>query len=154
MKLCLQDLVDLTGGELKLAVMPPLDGELTPIERIMLRPDSIESGDLFWCLAAQRCDIELAFLRGASGVVCTNSTIEPWPGRFVLVVDDTIAALEQAVDGLSAQLNFGADKEFCDNAPELKVLQLCATHVADISPPICGLSVRDRSAKSCQRHAA
>src|SRR6478735_1646161 len=114
MKLCLQDLVELTGGELKLAVMPPLEGELTPIERIMLKPDSIESGDLFWCLAAERCDIELAFLRGAAGVVCSNWTVEPWPGRFVLVVDDTIAALEAAVEGLSEQLNFSAEEEFCD----------------------------------------
>src|SRR6478736_1003809 len=128
MKLCLQDLVELTGGELKLAVMPPLAGELTPIERIMLRPDSVETGDLFWCLAADRCDIELAFLRGAIGIVCSNWTVEPWPGRFVLVVDDTIAALQQTVEGISEQLAFQHAEEFHHNSAELKDLQLCATH--------------------------
>ena len=154
MKLCLQDLIELTRGELKLAAMPPLEGELTPIERIMLRPDSIESGDLSWCLAAERCDIELAFLRGAVGVVCSNWTVEPWPGRFVLVVDDTIAALEQTVEGISEQLAFQATEEFSHHPAELKDLQLCATRATDIPSPTCGRLVRGRWAKPCQRHAA
>jgi len=154
MNLCLQDLVELTGGELKLAAMPPRDGELTTIQRIILQPASIETGDVFWCLAANRCDIEHAFLRGAVGVVCSNRNVEPWPGRFVLIVDDTIAALEQTVAGLSEQLSFLADEEFLPNASELKVLQLCAAQGADIPSPTCDRVVKGRRPKSCRRQAA
>ena len=154
MKLCLQDLLEMTGGELKLAAMPPLEGELTPIQRIVLQPRSIEAGDVFWCLAAERCDIELAFLRGAVGVVCANWTVEPWPGRFVLIVDDTVAALEQTVAGLSIQIGLRTDEEILGKSSELKVLQLCGARPFSISPPTCGRSARDRWSKSCRRHAA
>jgi hypothetical protein len=154
MKLCLQDLIEWTGGEVKLAVMPPLDGELTPIERILLRASAIGSGDVFWCLAANRCDIELAFLRGAIGVVCANRTAEPWPGRFVLLVDDPVAGLQSMVEAFSGQLSFLAEQEKSQQASELKDLQLCAAVVADISPPSCDRVTNLRRSKPCRRHAA
>jgi hypothetical protein len=139
MQLHLKDLVEFTGGQVRLASMPPLAGELTPIDRILLKASSIEPGDVFWCLGASRCDIELAFFRGAIGVVSTNRAAHPWPGRFV--------------EGLSHQLILADGQEFAPEAPELKVLQLCAAQRADISPPTCDRSVRSRQA-NCRRQAA
>jgi len=153
MKLCLQDLADWTGGEVKFASMPPLAGELTPIERILLKPVTIEPGDLFWCLAANHCDVELAFFRGAIGVVCTNRTVNPWPGRFVLLVADPISALQSLVEGLAQQLSLGGEEVFALEASELKDLQLCAAQRAVISPPTCERSTRSRQA-NCRRQAA
>ncbi|HEY2415546.1 MAG TPA: hypothetical protein VGI40_25110, partial [Pirellulaceae bacterium] len=134
-------LAEWTGGEIKFASMPPLAGDLTPISRILLKPTAIESGDLFWCLAANRCDGELAFFRGAIGVVCTDRTANPWPGRFVLLVTDPVAALQSLVEGLARQLSLPAEEElgrekFALESPELKVLQLCAAPRADNSPPV------------------
>src|SRR4051812_41126433 len=126
MNICLQDLAELTLGEVKFASMPPLAGDLTQIDRILLRPSAIQPGDLFWSLAANRADIELAFFRGASGVVCTTPAANPWPGRFVLLVDDALAALQSLVEGLARQLNLPDDELFGDECSELKVLQLCA----------------------------
>jgi hypothetical protein len=153
MQLHLKDLVEFTGGQVRLASMPPLAGELTPIDRILLKASSIEPGDVFWCLGASRCDIELAFFRGAIGVVSTNRAAHPWPGRFVLVVNDSVSALESLVEGLSHQLILADGQEFAPEAPELKVLQLCAAQRADISPPTCDRSVRSRQA-NCRRQAA
>jgi len=153
MQLHLQDLVEFTGGELRLASMPPLAGELTPIDRILLKPSAIEPGDVFWCLVASRCDVELAFFRGAIGVVCATRGANPWPGRFVLLVDDPISALQSFVDGLTQQLALGNQKLFSLDASELKDLQLCAAHRADISPPTCERSTRSRQA-NCRRQAA
>jgi hypothetical protein len=141
MNLCLQDLAESTGGEVKFASMPPLAGELTPIDRIRLKPTAIEPGDLYWCLAANRCDVELAFFRGAIGVVCTDRSANPWPGRFVLLVADPVAALQSLVDGLARQLSLPAEEEsgcekFALESPELKVLQLCTAPRADNSPPV------------------
>jgi hypothetical protein len=153
MQLYLQDLAEFTGGEVRLASMPPLAGELTPIDRILLKPSAIEPGDVFWCLAADRCDIELAFFRGAIGVVCTNRAANPWPGRFVLLVNDAVAALESLVEGLSQQLAPTGGEVFGQEASELKVLQLCAASRADISPPTCGRLAMERRA-NCRRHAA
>jgi len=153
MKICLQDLVELTGGEVKFASMPPLAGELTPINRILLKPSAIEPGDVFWCLTANRCDVELAFFRGAIGVVCTDRAANPWPGRFVLLVDDPIAALQSLVEGLAEQLSLGAAKVFAPEPSELKVLQLYASQRADNSSPTCERSLRSRQVK-CRRQAA
>ena len=153
MKLCLHDLAELTHGEVKFASMPPLAGDLTPINRILLKPTAIEPGDLFWCLAASRCDVELAFFRGAIGVVCTDRAANPWPGRFVLLVDDSIAALQSFVEGLARQLSVPAEEEFVLEPSELKVLQLCADDRADISPPTCERSTRSRQA-NCRRQSA
>src|SRR5262245_31674136 len=85
--LCLLDLAEITGGELSLASMPPRDGELLLIRRIVLEPAIIQPGDVLWCLAERPCDAELAFLRGAAGVVTASPGNRPWPGCFCLVVD-------------------------------------------------------------------
>jgi hypothetical protein len=152
MHLCLQDLAELTGGEVKFASMPPLAGDLTPIDRILLTLTAIEPSDLFWCLAANRCDVELAFFRGAVGVVCAHRAANPWPGRFVLLVDDPFSALQSLVEALARQLSLPAEQEFLLDSPELKVLQLCAAPRADNSPPTCERSLRSRQVK-CRRQA-
>src|SRR5262245_29649159 len=102
MILCLQDLVEVTGGELKLAAMPPRDGELTHVRRIVLSAEAAGMGDLFWCLARRAGEIELAYLNGALGIVAAGPSVEPWPGRFSLRIDDPIMGLSRLIESLLA----------------------------------------------------
>jgi len=143
MKLCILDLIQITGGKLRLAAMPPLDGELAVIERIVLFADAVRAGDVFWCLDRRACDVDLAFLRGALGVVAAGPPIEPWAGRFSLRVSDPTSVLAELRGQLSGE-----------NAAELKVLQLCAAGRTDISSPICGEAATSRAADRCRRQAA
>ena len=149
MILCLHDLVELTGGELRLAAMPPRDGELTHIRRIVLSAEAARSGDLFWCLARRAGEIELAFLNGALGIVAVGPSVEPWPGRFSLQIDDPLACLSRLMETLLAN----REQSF-DPGPELKVLQLCAAGLVDISPPTCGRSAKGDLPGRCRRQAA
>ena len=130
MELYLEDLVRLARGQLRLANMPPRDGELAVIRRIVLTPEAVQPGDLFWCLQRQDCNLELAFLRGALGVALAGESIEPWPGRFSLLVDDPVTGLERLIAGLAA------GEQFFHNPPELKDLQLSAGAGVDIYPPV------------------
>lgn len=149
MNLCLDDLAALTGGVLRLAAMPPRDGDLAVVQRIVLSVEDVSSGDVFWCLGRHRCETELAFLRGALGVVAAGAAIEPWPGRFSLQIDDPVRRLKRLVDGLAAS----GDQSF-DQSSELKVLQLCAAGGVDIYPPTCGQSAKGHLARRCRRQAA
>src|SRR4051794_11387001 len=99
LRLCLLDLVERTGGRLHFAAMPPIDGELTLIGRIVLRPEIAQSSDVFWSFGRSG-DAELALLHGALGVVNAGRPIEPLPGRFCLVVNDAVAALKRLVASL------------------------------------------------------
>src|SRR5207244_2282299 len=81
MRLCLLDLAHATGGTLRLAAMPPRDGDLARVRRIVLWPEAAGEGDIFWCFGGHGCDAELAFLRGALAVAMSQPSIEPWPGR-------------------------------------------------------------------------
>ena len=135
--------------------MPPRDGELAVLGRIVLQAAAVQPGDVFWCLACPACDVELAYLRGALGIVISQRTVEPWPGRFCVVVDDAVAALERVVEGMSA----GEPEVFRVKAPELKVLQLSGESRVDIYPPTCGRVTKGRAAKDqparrCRRRAA
>jgi hypothetical protein len=105
MPLCIQDLVELTGGRLWLAAMPPVDGELAPIHRIVLSAEDAGPGDVYCGVARSEGDIEHAFLRGAIGAITGGRVPEPWPGRFCLQVDDPVAALCQIVGRLLADAN-------------------------------------------------
>src|SRR5207244_4489985 len=78
----------------------PRDGELATIGRIVLSPQFVEPGDVFWSLDDQGGEVELAFLRGALGVATSSNRLEPWPGRFCLVVDDAEAALEHLIEAI------------------------------------------------------
>ena len=67
MHLCVQDLAELTGGKLRLAEMPPVEGAWQPVGPIVTLAEAVEPGDLFWCLKADgACDLELAFCHGVN----------------------------------------------------------------------------------------
>ncbi len=149
MILCVYDLVELTGGELRLADMPPRDGELAQVCRIVLSAQAVAPGDLYWCLGRHAGEIELAYLRGALGVVAAGPPVEPWPGRFSLQIDDPVGCLSRAIESLLAHY-----EQSFDSGPELKVLQLCAAGGVDISPPTCGQSAKGNLPGRCRRQAA
>jgi hypothetical protein len=148
--LCLLDLAEMTGGELLLSSMPPRDGELLLIRRIVLTAEMVQPEDVLWCFAGGPCAAELAFLRGAAGVVTARPDVQPWAGCFCLVVEDPVSALERLLD--SANLRLG-EESFC-LSPELKVLQLPEPREADIYPLTCGRSAKGQPARRCQRRAA
>jgi hypothetical protein len=155
MNLCLLDLVQLTGGQLRLAAMPPRDGELAALGKIVLDAAVIQPGDVFWCLACPACDVEMAFLRGAMGIVISQRSVEPWPGRFCVLVEDAVAALARVIEGMRDQ----ESEEFGVEGPELKVLQLSGESRVDIYPPTCGRVTKGQTAKGqldrrCRRRAA
>jgi hypothetical protein len=164
MQLCLRDLAELTGGELRLAAMPPRDGEFSIVRQLVLSAELAGEGDVYWCLGRRDCAAELAFLRGALGVVTADWRIEPWPGRFCLLVDDSIEALKRLVDTLShckLGMNwrplagaFPANQESVGEPPELKGLQLCAGWGVDIYSPTCGQSANEHTVRRCRRRAA
>jgi hypothetical protein len=149
MNLCLIDLAELTGGRLQLAAMPPLDGVLARVGRIVLSPGAVDHGVIYWQLIASPGDIETAFLRGALGVVASGRLPQPWPGRFCLQVDDPLAALRLLVGHLDA-----VEELFSKSSPELKVLQLCGSDPSCIPPPTCGRSADRERPRRCRRQAA
>jgi hypothetical protein len=130
MRLCLLDLAQMTGGTLRLARMPPRDGELTGVRRIVLSPDVAGEGDVFWCLDGRPGDAELAFLRGALAVASTAPSIEPWPGRACLQSGNPELALADLIAALS-----GGCEVFSAPGLELKDLQLSAGQRSCISLP-------------------
>lgn len=98
--LLLRDLVMATGGRLSLAAMPPRDGNLLMLRRSTPQAADVRPGDLFWALPGESDDgmrhVEEAFARGAAGAVISGRTIEPWPGKFTVAVNDVRSALWQA----------------------------------------------------------
>jgi len=148
MNLCLHDLAELTGGRLRFASMPPRDGELALVPGIVLSAEGVGPGDIFWCLERRAGNVELAFLRGALGVVAAGPPIEPWPGGFSLMVNDPAKCLEFIAS------RFAAGEQSFRNRPELKVLQLCAASRVDIYPSTCGQSAKGQWARRCRRQAA
>lgn len=95
--LSIGELARITGGRLRLASLPPLGGLLEPIGRIVTRMSDVAEGDVFWVSTTangrQEEFIEAAYARGALGVVLAGRRIEPWAGRFVLEVKDSVRAL-------------------------------------------------------------
>ncbi|MEX2188967.1 MAG: hypothetical protein WD875_19320 [Pirellulales bacterium] len=104
--LALGDLVDIVGGTLRLSAMPPRDGDMTPIERIVTDPCHVQRGDVYWAMPSDMnsvCSTEQctgkhvdaaceALMRGASGVV-SNHRVEPFAGRWAIEVADPLVAL-------------------------------------------------------------
>lgn len=150
MTLCIADLAAITRGQLRLASMPPRDGELAKVRRLVLSAEDVCPGDVFWCLRRHAGNIELAFLRGALGTVAAGKSFEPWPGRFSLVVDDPEKCLERVARRWVATIR---EQSFV-NRSELKVLQLCGPSRVDIYPPTCGRSAKGQRARRCRRQAA
>jgi hypothetical protein len=162
MFLNLHDLVRFAAGQLRLAAMPHVDGAWVQVPRIVLDSRLVERGDLFWRVEPQDCDTQLAFLRGAIGIVTDGRPVEPWPGTFCLQVADAVASLERLVEALqsgeAAEIpeRFLPDvvaeeavEETFQELPELKVLQLPARGGTANFPLTCG-----QLAKRCRRRAA
>ena len=102
MFLSIHDLVQFTAGQLRLAAMPHVDGAWVQVPRIVLDSRLVERGDLFWRVEPQECDTQLAFLRGAIGIVTDGRQVEPWPGTFCLRVADAVESLERLIEALQA----------------------------------------------------
>lgn len=149
MNLCLQDLADFTGGELTLGRMPPLAGAWEPVGRIVLAANDIQPGDVLWCLADAGCDWQVAFSRGAAGVV-SQQRLTPWPGRFCLQVEDGALALAQIAEALASA--WVAEESFV-NPPKLKDLQLPAPNAVAIFPPTCERVADSQDLRRCRRAA-
>lgn len=93
------DLAKATRGQLRLAVMPPIDGAFTCLNRSVGHSSQVRPGDLYWDFSSasrRNSLVEEAFARGARGVV-SQRTVEPWAGSFALKVDDVSLAVEQGV---------------------------------------------------------
>jgi UDP-N-acetylmuramoyl-tripeptide--D-alanyl-D-alanine ligase len=97
MLLTLVQLRDITGGQLRLATMPPRHGETTHVGPIVTDSRRVQADMVFWGLTGERfdgsCFAEDALVRGASGVVVAGRAIEPWAGRWSLRVEDGLKAL-------------------------------------------------------------
>jgi UDP-N-acetylmuramoyl-tripeptide--D-alanyl-D-alanine ligase len=97
--LCIRELAQVTGGQLSVGTMPPLGGDLEPINRIRTDSRLIEPGDVFWGLKGRTHQgsrfAEEAFARGALGAIVSDRNLEPWAGKFSLVVEDSRWALWQ-----------------------------------------------------------
>jgi UDP-N-acetylmuramoyl-tripeptide--D-alanyl-D-alanine ligase len=96
-QLTLAQLRDITGGRLRLAAMPPRDGELAHVGPIVTDSRRVQADTVFWGMKGARfdgaCFAEDALVRGTAGVVVAGREIEPWAGRWALVVDDGLSAL-------------------------------------------------------------
>jgi len=96
-QLTLAQLRNITGGRLRLAAMPPRDGELAHVGPIATDSRRVQADTVFWGLKGARfdgaCFAEDALVRGAAGVVVAGREIEPWAGRWALSVDDGLSAL-------------------------------------------------------------
>ena len=93
---CLRDITEIIGGELQLGSLPPLDGEMQSVDRIVTDSRLVQPGDVYW--AATKWDddgAEMAYARGAIGVVVSGHRVEPWAGKFCIQVDDANQALWQ-----------------------------------------------------------
>jgi len=94
-QLTIRDIAGIAGGVVKLGDLPPLGGELEPVGRIVVDSRDVQHGDLFWAMPGGAVYAEDAFARGALGVVTTGRHVEPWAGKFSILVDDTKWSLWQ-----------------------------------------------------------
>ena len=97
--LSLRDLATVTDGSLHLGDLPPLDGDLGAVNRIDFHLDTLLPGGLYWDLPqsseAGFGKAEVAFLRGAAGVLVDRHHTEPWAGRYTLRVKNSQLAMRQ-----------------------------------------------------------
>ena len=45
---CLRDITEIIGGELQLGSLPPLDGEMQSVDRIVTDSRLVQPGDVYW----------------------------------------------------------------------------------------------------------
>jgi UDP-N-acetylmuramoyl-tripeptide--D-alanyl-D-alanine ligase len=109
MQLSIGELGELLGGQLRLGSMPPRDGHLTPLGRIIADSRHVNVGDVFWGLRGEKTDgahyAEEAYTRGATGVVTSGRWVAPWAGRWSLEVADANAALARLAAWHRARFN-------------------------------------------------
>ncbi|HEX5104842.1 MAG TPA: hypothetical protein VFV87_13570 [Pirellulaceae bacterium] len=159
MFLSIHDLVQFTAGQLRLASMPPLEGAWVQVPRIVLDSRLVERGDLFWRVEPQECDTQLAYLRGAIGIVTDGRQVEPWPGTFSLHVEGAIDSLERLIDALQTGQMAEIPERFLldepiaeslagtDEAEELSVDILPLKRAAESSEDFSELKVLQLSAR-------
>lgn len=106
-ELCLKDLTETVNGELQLGSMPPLGGDLEPVGRIVTDVGRVRPGDVYWALETSSQSLavraEEAFARDALGAVVSGRRLEPWAGKFSLLVEDPQWALWQLARRIRAQ---------------------------------------------------
>ena len=91
MTMSIRDVTELVGGQLQFGPMPPLDGNLETIGRILPNCQNVKPRDVvLWCQDQQPrdCFLEEAYARGGLGIIAQRP-VTPWAGRFSLLVDDT-----------------------------------------------------------------
>lgn len=95
--LSVKELATIIGGRLRLGKLPPLGGEYEPVGRVATNGRQVRIGETYWGIneaGFQGADFaEMAYSRGALGVVVSGRRVEPWAGRFSIQVDDADAAL-------------------------------------------------------------
>ncbi|MCC7085547.1 MAG: UDP-N-acetylmuramoyl-tripeptide--D-alanyl-D-alanine ligase [Pirellulales bacterium] len=95
--LTLSQLCQITGGQLRMAVMPPRHGETSQVGPIVTDSRRVQADMVFWGLPGAKfdgaCFAEDALMRGASGVVVSGRSVEPWAGRWALRVEDSLRSL-------------------------------------------------------------
>ena len=95
------ELAQIVQGRLRFADMPPLGGDMEPLERLTTDTDDVRPGDVVFLANGDRdsrpncsaiaCE---CFHRGALGVVVENE-VAVWDGRFAIQVDDMMAAVSE-----------------------------------------------------------
>ena len=97
--LSLRQLATVVGGNLSLGDLPPLDGDQQAVGPIHFDIERLSPGSLYWDLSTSLQTgfgkPELAFLRGAAGVIVEHQHNEPWAGRYALRVSNCQLALKQ-----------------------------------------------------------
>ena len=91
-EITIRELAELVDGELQLASMPPLGGGHEPAGRVVGRMSEVRAGDVFAATEKENYSVEEAYARGVSGVIVDRSPLEPWAGRFAIVVSDAAVA--------------------------------------------------------------
>jgi UDP-N-acetylmuramoyl-tripeptide--D-alanyl-D-alanine ligase len=95
--LTVRKLHEITGGRLRLATLPPRDGEEARVGRVVTDSRQVQRSDVFWGLAGTRFDganfAEQAYDRGAAGAVVGSRYVQPAPGCWSLEVPDAHEAL-------------------------------------------------------------
>jgi len=95
----IRDLTETIGGRVQFGSLPPLGGDFEPVGRFVCDVREIQPGDVWWALETSEHDsasrAEEAYLRGALGVVVQGRHVEPWAGKFSVLVEDVRWALWQ-----------------------------------------------------------
>ena len=127
MKLCIEQLGELTDGCIRLGAMPPLAGKLEPIGRIVFDPQQVEARDIYWALQVGSYDGALfvgeAFARRALGVVLAGRRIEPWAGSFCITVTDGLTSLHRLMRCLRTDRGTWPDRLFPSDARTGRIVE-------------------------------